>query len=72
MTAMLLKFSKKVVWISQQRLAESHAEESTETTPPASQALRQSEIIEVEITNEGCTAGPALGRLELYRQPRAI
>jgi TnpA family transposase len=31
MTAMLLKFSKKVVWISQQRLAESHVEESTET-----------------------------------------
>jgi hypothetical protein len=29
MTAMLLKFSKKVVWISQQRLAESHVEEST-------------------------------------------
>jgi hypothetical protein len=31
MTAMLLKFSKKVVWISQQHLAESHVEESTET-----------------------------------------
>jgi hypothetical protein len=31
MTAMLLKFSRKVVWISQQRLAESHVEESTET-----------------------------------------
>src|SRR5260370_39254815 len=31
MTAMLLKFSKTVVWISQQRLAESHVEESTES-----------------------------------------
>jgi len=31
MTAMLLKFSKKVVWISQQRLVESHVEASTET-----------------------------------------
>jgi hypothetical protein len=33
MTTMLLKFSKKVVWISQQRLAESHVEESTVRIP---------------------------------------
>ena len=31
MAAMLLKLSKKVVWISQRRLAESHVEESTDT-----------------------------------------
>ena len=31
MTAMLLKFARKVVWISQQHLAESHVEELTES-----------------------------------------